>query len=337
MALLIVLFVVTLLIIVTVQFASTSRVRYVSGENSVREVQAVYALLGGVNLVKELFKGDDPQMDSANDGWAKEVKETLGDAEITIRVTDEESRIFINVLVDDKDKPNEKIRGEIIRLVALLNALRTEDEVAAEEKRRIEHPEEAPATPEEIAAALVDWIDRNKDGDYERDAKAEEENGVKNAPLATVGELLLVAGITPDLYHGNADAARPGLKDLVTVSTKGGININTAGSEVLQVMLEGAVPGQGKALADAVVAYRKPAAEGEPIPAFARVEDLRNIPTVGDVYGAIINYAGPRLAVKSAVFRLEGKAVIRNYEKRVTALVVRPEKQPARVIFWKEE
>jgi general secretion pathway protein K len=64
----------------------------------------------------------------------------------------------------------------------------------------------------------------------------------KNGPLDRVEELLLVRGVTPELFYGtpakDEDPARPGLVDLVTTTSQGQINVNTASPVVLQAALE---------------------------------------------------------------------------------------------------
>jgi len=56
-----------------------------------------------------------------------------------------------------------------------------------------------------------------------------------------VDELLLVRGVTPDLFYGtpatDTDPARPGFKDIFTTMTSGSVNVNTASAIVLQTVL----------------------------------------------------------------------------------------------------
>ena len=55
-----------------------------------------------------------------------------------------------------------------------------------------------------------------------------------------VEELLLVRGVTPELFHGtpatDRDPARPGFADIFTTMTSGTINVNTASAIVLETM-----------------------------------------------------------------------------------------------------
>jgi len=73
---------------------------------------------------------------------------------------------------------------------------------------------------------------------------------VKNAPFDTVEELLLVKGVTPDIFYGNGD--RKGIMDLLTVYSGGSaINLNYAPIEVLM-----AIPGISANAADSIIKYR---------------------------------------------------------------------------------
>lgn len=104
---------------------------------------------------------------------------------------------------------------------------------------------------EEIAYSIIDWRDEDsvigKDLDFERSLGAETEyyEGLerpypcKNAKFEALEELLLVKGITPELFYGNSeengDKIEP-LKDFITIYTKGSVNINTATVNVLQAL-----------------------------------------------------------------------------------------------------
>ncbi len=92
-----------------------------------------------------------------------------------------------------------------------------------------------------VVDSVLDWIDAN---DLHRANGAEDEHYrglaspylTKNAPLDTVEELLLVRGITPELFAG-APPARPSLRSLLTVHRSGALNRNTAPRPVLAAEL----------------------------------------------------------------------------------------------------
>jgi general secretion pathway protein K len=134
-----------------------------------------------------------------------------------------------------------------------------------------------------ITDAILDWIDPNADSNVKRvnGAKSEYYQSLtppyyaKNGPIDDLSELLLVRGITSDIYWGpaspnHAPAAfqqvdrfgRPtqepnypvGLVDLFTPFSSGRINLNTASADVLQL-----IPGVDENIAEIIVQQREQA------------------------------------------------------------------------------
>lgn len=110
-----------------------------------------------------------------------------------------------------------------------------------------------------IADSIIDWRDEN----HEYHLNGAEDDyymslprpyGAKDAPFDTVEELLLVKGMSPDIFYGSgkfgADLDKnealvsefKGVAGQLTVWGDGKININTAGKEVLKAVL-----GEGRA------------------------------------------------------------------------------------------
>jgi type II secretory pathway component PulK len=87
--------------------------------------------------------------------------------------------------------------------------------------------------------SIMDWLDPNSlhrlngaEDDYYLSLRPA--HRARNGPLVNLEELLLIRGITWDLYYGVPGEERVGLVDLVTVeSIPGKINLNTAGPIVL--------------------------------------------------------------------------------------------------------
>jgi general secretion pathway protein K len=131
-----------------------------------------------------------------------------------------------------------------------------------------------------ITSCILDWIDAD---DIPRVGGAESEYyqaltppySAKNAPIDDLSELLLVRGITEDMYWGSSSTnhvsaafqqvdrfGRPverpvypvGLEDLFTSLSSGKINVNTASAEVLQL-----IPGIDENMAQSIVGQREQA------------------------------------------------------------------------------
>jgi general secretion pathway protein K len=131
----------------------------------------------------------------------------LGPGEFSYRITDEESRLNVNLA------PPERVD----RLLAALDLEKRDRDV--------------------ITDSLQDWKDANNE---HRLNGAESEDyylklpvpyRARNRNLQDVTELLQVRGVSPALYRGTPD--RPGLGELVTVLGRNTVNINTASPVVL--------------------------------------------------------------------------------------------------------
>jgi type II secretory pathway component PulK len=129
----------------------------------------------------------------------------LGDTHLQVRLGDEESKININRLVDAQGHVDQKMRERIVALFAQLMR-----------------------DPDTVVDRLVDYIDADDKGPYE--------GGAKNAPLDTIDELLYIDGITNEIYFGDPDSGKLGLKDCVTIESSGAVNINSAPAQVLHAL-----------------------------------------------------------------------------------------------------
>ena len=94
--------------------------------------------------------------------------------------------------------------------------------------------------------AILDWLDSDDDpwldgaeSDYYSGLKTP--YAPKNGPMDSLEELLLVAGMTPELFFGDPKEGQLPLSELLTVHghPRGTVNINTARREVLVAVLAG--------------------------------------------------------------------------------------------------
>lgn len=90
-----------------------------------------------------------------------------------------------------------------------------------------------PDITEEIADSILDWADEDEiphvngsESDYY--LSLEYPYSCKNSSLQSKEELLLVNGVTVEIYEG--------IKDLITVHGEGKVNLNTATSRVMEVL-----------------------------------------------------------------------------------------------------
>ena len=97
-----------------------------------------------------------------------------------------------------------------------------------------------PGEVAELLPPIKDWIDADNQqsgvyGAEKDDYLMEDRPFCRNAPFEFNRELLLVKGMTGKLYTGTKE--HPGLGSLISVHTRGSININTAGKEILAAMV----------------------------------------------------------------------------------------------------
>lgn len=156
-----------------------------------------------------------------------------------------------------------------------------------------------------IVAAIQDWIDPD-DATHIQGAEEDYYQGLeppyvaKNGPIDDLSELLLIKGITPDIFWGPNSTNHPpgallpkasrsssgfapppvtfssGLVDLFTPLSTGRININTASADVLQL-----IPGVDPMIAQAIVAGREGDDDGSGLVGpYRSVDQVRRVPEV---------------------------------------------------------
>ena len=195
-----------------------------------------------------------------------------------------------------------------------------------------------------VSDSILDWIDPD---DIPRAAGAESDyyQGLavpyyaKNAPIDDLSELLLVKGVTPEMYWGSnstnhipsvfqhklglgtAPGQAPdypfGLVDIFTPISSGRININTADINVLQM-----IPGVDAATAEAIVKQRAgpDGVEG--------TEDDIPFQNVGQLAATGLNpqfvsQLGNLCTVRSLTFEVHVTAQIGDYHREYVAILYR--------------
>jgi type II secretory pathway component PulK len=184
-------FAVVLLTVLVVGIAAAVRVELLASRSGVGRMQSLYLAQAGLNEARAVLVYDDQTLDALTDDWGPDAESPLdqphkiGEGFYQVRVSDACGRIDIN-------------EADLTTLTML-----TGDEAAA--------------------AAIIDW--RDADGTVVTPEGAEASYYLslpypyapRNGPFQTVGELLLVRGVTPQLFFGTRD--HPGLVDLVTVDS----------------------------------------------------------------------------------------------------------------------
>ncbi len=238
MALLLVISVISLLMVVIMQFSRSMRLALVETVRYQERAVLEAAAQSGIAIGYAVLRADRllNDYDSLLENWAKLQDQPLAApfsrGAVQVRIVDLDGRFPINWLIEqaragqnpgagsDSGLTPEQAREMFLRLL-LSGEFAIEDEAQARD----------------IVDAVVDWLDSNDDDSpYGAESSyyesLEKPYQARNGMLEFVEELALVRGMTPELLYGNDE--KSGLAEYITVhSAKGRININTAPAPVL--------------------------------------------------------------------------------------------------------
>lgn len=299
-ALMVVLWVMVILMIIVSEFAYTMKVESAAVRNFKDEAEAYYLAAAGINMgLAEIAENYD-LVCLDKDGrlvFKKKEKGRLEDIEAKREVLLGNGRVFYTIS-DERGRLNintaaRETISEVLRVYGI--------EVA---DRDI------------IADSILDW----RDADHEHRMNGAETEyysalpqpyASKDGPLDTVEELLLVQGMTPEIFYGSgmvppelvsldgtSDRDYEGISRYLTVKGDGKININTADELVLEAVL-----GRGKAQE---VMLRRSTEGFFDLPAYGGIvsSDIFLIRSIGEVRGV-------RVGVRAVAERIPGAAGVR--------------------------
>lgn len=237
MALLITIMTLSLLTAITIQYHKTTWHKFVVSDNFKRVTQLKSISESGINIALASLANDldENDSDSLIDPWSKLGQENFDilfpAGGLQLKVVDLAGKLQINNIIEqEKTDSKEENSGTSARLrTILVNVLASGV-----------YPVEDETEAEEIVDALVDWIDEDdKESDHGAESSfyqsLENPYSTQNGPVHNIDELLLVRGITPELFYGTDNT--PGLRNILTVyGDDGKININTIDTVLLMGM-----------------------------------------------------------------------------------------------------
>ncbi len=233
-ALMIVLWILTILMVIVFSFAYMARTESYSTLSFKNRTGDKFLAEAGIERgIMELFyrqfnKDMSVDIDGSQiwkiDGTPYEGQ--LGDGSYTVRITGEQGKVDINAA------------SEVVLKNLFLNLGVQPEEV------------------DTIVDSIMDWRDPDNlvrlhgaESDYYM--SLQNPYKAKDADFETIEGLLLVKGMTPEILYGTKD--RKGAINFLTVNSKQGeIDINAAPKEVLM-----ALPGVSSDLADSIIEYRQ--------------------------------------------------------------------------------
>ena len=318
MALILTILIIGLIVAVTLEFNRSMRSDVYAAANLRDGIRLGYIAKSGFNYALAVLLEDasEGNVDSLHEAWAdpalSENSAVLFDrGRFQVKVSDYSGRIQINKLLnDDKKTYNDKQKGLLMRFLQSV-------EFGLE-------PDEA----NNIVDAIKDWIDRGDDDEVTGFGGAENSYyrglekpySCKNADVEFLEELLLVRGITRELFYGAEE--RPGISNYLSPHGNGKININTADPVVLRALSNDI---DDERIQD-MLAYREDEDNNLSNPNW-----YKSVPGMGSV---VID-AG-LLTTSSTYFEITSKGFKGTMAKRVTGMVKRTG-QELDTVSWKIE
>jgi general secretion pathway protein K len=225
-----------------------------------------------------------------------------------VNIEDESGKIPLNKLVVGNDyDPN--IKKILLRLLTL-------PEFGLDERKA-----------GELVDAIKDWIDADNEVTGAGAESSYYESlalpyAAKNAALDCIEELLMVKGITKDIFAGTKE--KPGLAQYVTVYGDGPVNINTAPQMVLRSLSSNISPE----IAGKMDQYRKSAGNDLSDPLwYKRVPEL-----AGEAINPVL------ITTRSNYFKISSSGKLNNMARNVSGIIRRySDRKAFQIINWRLE
>jgi len=316
MALVLTVLIVTLIVSLTLQFNTSMRSDLYAAANLRDSIKLGYIAKSGFNFALAVLREDasEDNVDSLRDKWAR--VETFSDdtgtlfdqGRFQVIVSDHPGKININLLVDENGKYDDVQKGLLTRF---LNSPKFDLD-----------PEET----DNIVDAIKDWIDADDDvtrfgAESTYYQGLEKPYSCENAPVKFLEDLLLVKGITKEIFYGTRE--KPGISEYLTpYGEDGKVNINTSDPLVLRALSDEI----DEEMAEDMVTYR----ENED-------NDLSDPNWYKSVPGmSHVNIADGLLTISSTYFEVTSKGFEGSMAKLVTGTVKRIG-QEIEILSWKTE
>ena len=253
---------VMMLSVLLLGFNYKSRVNLRAVDGVRKSEQALNCARAGLNIAIAIVRdtNDIYKDNTLLDLLSGEKTFAVGDGECSITFTEESGKLNVNLLKDKGGRVDQTRTEQLLRLIDLLNR----------EKTGHSH------IGYSLLPSIIDWTDsddqvtclpfiqqENLGAESSYYSKLQTPYRCKNAPLDTTEELLLVKGITQEVFNR--------IYDCVTVYGDGKININSASRQVIECLSE----KMDAVLAEMIIDRR----EFKP---FDSITELRDVPGMTD-------------------------------------------------------
>jgi general secretion pathway protein K len=322
MALLITILIISLILVITLRFNTSMRSSLTSASNLQDNIALDYMAKSIINASRAVLSVDaaESNFDSLHEDWANLALASqyfsyfFNRGQGGMSIIDHSGRLQVNSLITKNGEEwvvNEEQENIWINLLS---------------REEFGLGEEGAAG---IVEALIDWIDEDDETLGFGGAESSYYQGLetpyspRNGPMEFIEELLLVRGITPELFYGTEDI--PGLATLVTPhGLDGRININTADPLVLGALSE----LLDENMVDGMVAYRD-----------NEENDLSNPEwyKLAPAFPSDIIIPPTLITTSSAYFEIFTEVVRDKMRKKVRGMISRGPGTSTQLIYWKIE
>jgi len=267
-AVIVVLCTVIMLEVLLLGFNYRCRVNLRAAERLQKSQQALYCAIAGLNIAIAAIKDTNdiytnrnlPNLLSAEDAF------TIGEGQCSVTVAEENGKLNVNLLKDKYGKLDRTRIDQLLRLIDLIN----------------QEPGSQFHIGYSLVPCIIDWTDSDDQVTYLSFIKHENLGAesdyysdlnpayrCKNQPFEAIDELLLIKGITVEIFER--------IRDYVTVYGDGKVNLNCASKRVIESLSQKMDPALAQIIAD----RRK-------IKPFDSIMELRDVPGMTDsIYYAI--------------------------------------------------
>lgn len=233
-ALLMVLWVLTILMVIVLSFSYMARTETHAALSFKEGSEKKFLAEAGIERgIMEIYYRRQNISVPDSDVWKMDgtpYSDSFGSGNYTVRITDESGKIDINTLNDGS--------GIILKNLLMNSGVQEEN-------------------ADTIVDSILDWKEVVGGGLHRLNGAGDDyymslpsPYKAKHANFDTLEELLLVKGVTPAILYGTGE--NRGIINFLTVYSKmGGVNVNAAPKEVLT-----AIPGITPEIADAIISFR---------------------------------------------------------------------------------
>jgi general secretion pathway protein K len=308
-ALITVILIVGILVALVIELNRSSRAGIYDAANISDGIKLTYIAKSGFYGAVALLSNSKNDYETLRDDWAKaellsqQSASLFTDGYFITTVEDEAGKIPLNKLISVNE-----YKDILIRLLCL-------PEFGLDERKA-----------NEIVDSIKDWIDDDENvpgagAETSYYASLDPPYEAKNAPLDCIEELLMIKGITKEIFYGTKE--KPGLKGYITVDSDGLININTAPRMVLRALSDDITAE----LADSMDEYRRK--EGN---------DLSSSQWYQQVSGmAGVTIKAELITVKSNYFKIISTGKMKNMAQSVSGVVKRTQQKSFQIIKWRQD